>query len=702
MTLQTTLNEAGRLYKMYAGRLEKLNIYTLEDFLFHLPFRYDDFSQVTKIAQIQSGEVVTIRGQVLSMQNIFTRSYKKIQKALVTDDTGTIEVTWYNQPFLLKNIQVNDTLSLSGKADIYHNKLVLMSPQYEIVYPENEDNETINSLHTGRLVPVYPETKGISSKWLRRQIFKLLNQYENEIIDHIPDYLLSKYGYPSLRDALFRVHFPDDFEQAGKARERLAFDELLLLQLKSKQRKAEWEKELQGYPFTVNEFRKEIDIFSRSIPFELTASQQQAVQDIYNDLVKDKPMNRLLQGDVGSGKTIVGAYAMYLAHLNGFQSVLMAPTEILAQQHYAGIKQLLEPLGVKIAVATGSKKEGIILKKPDNKNGKTSVKKSSVVKSESDFHILIGTHAVLSEKITFRKLGLVVIDEQQRFGVEQRSVIRAKGNNPHFLTMTATPIPRTVALTMYGDLDISYLSDMPKGRKLIKTWLVPPEKRDGAYAWIRKQILELNSQIFIVCPFIEESENMQTIKAAKVEFERLKMDIFPDLRLGMLHGKLKAKEKDTVLSDFRQKNYDILVATPVVEVGIDIPNATVIMIEAAERFGLAQLHQMRGRVGRGDKQSYCLLFTDSPSQTTFTRLKALETKHNGAELAELDLKLRGPGDIFGTAQSGLPKLKVASFSDFSLIQKTRFEAENIYKTLRTFPLLEKKIQDITVQNVSPD
>lgn len=703
MHLDTPLNDAGRIYKLFSKRLEKLGIFTFNDFLWHLPFRYDDFSLVSQIAQVQTGEAVTIHGQILSIKNIFTKYGKKIQKAIIADDTGSIEVVWYNQPFITKYIHANDQISLSGKADSFNNKVVLTSPDFELI-SENQSinpNESLH-LHTGRLVPIYPETKGISSKWLRKQIYLFLKEFRNEIKDFIPDHILTKYSYPNLPDALSQIHFPENLKKAEKARERLAFDELFLLQLKSKKRRADWDRNIKGYPFSINKYREEINKFTKSIPFTLTASQTNAVDEILRDITKEKPMNRLLQGDVGSGKTIVGIYAMYICCLNGFQSVLMAPTEILAEQHCRTIKKFLEPLGIKIALATGSKKDGFKKQDARSKNKTEIAKNSYILNHESSFDVLIGTHAVLNEKIKYSKLGLVIIDEQQRFGVEQRGVIRSKGVNPHFLTMTATPIPRTVALTMYGDLDISYLSELPKGRKRIKTWLVPEEKRDASYGWIRKQIKDSDSQIFIICPFIEESENMQTIKAAKVEYERLKMEIFPDLRLEMLHGKLKGKEKDKVLSDFRERKFDILVATPVVEVGIDIPNATIILIEAAERFGLSQLHQLRGRVGRSDNQSYCLLFSEIKSERTITRLKAMETKHIGSELAELDLKLRGPGDIFGTTQSGLPKLKAANFSDFSLIQKTRYEAEQIFSDLSIYPLLEKKLNDITDAKVSPD
>lgn len=478
-------------------------------------------------------------------------------------------------------------------------------------------------------------------------------------------------------------------ENASLARERLAFDELFLMQIAAKKRRAQWQERQLGIQFEVKKYQKQIEDCINSLPFTLTGAQKNAIEKIESDFQKTTPMNRLLQGDVGSGKTIVAAISMYIAYLNGYQSVLMAPTEILAQQHYKTITKLLEPLGINVDIRTGSNKG-----KGGSANGKN--------KKESTPDILIGTHAVLSDKIIFNKLGLVVIDEQQRFGVEQRSTIRQKGDNPHLLTMTATPIPRTVALTMYGDLDLSYINEMPHGRKEIKTWLVPPEKRNGAYDWIRKQINETHSQVFIVCPFIEPSETMQTVKAVNQEFERLRKDIYPDLKLGLLHGRQKAKEKSETLQKFRNGDFDILVATPVVEVGIDIPNATVIMIEAAERFGLAQLHQLRGRVGRGDKQSYCLLFTDSKNAQTSTRLKAMETSHSGAELAELDLKIRGSGDLYGTAQHGIPKLKAATFSDTTLIQKAKSAADEIFSTLSDYPSLNNYLDQTTSSNISPD
>ncbi|HEX8965392.1 MAG TPA: ATP-dependent DNA helicase RecG, partial [Patescibacteria group bacterium] len=467
-------------------------------------------------------------------------------------------------------------------------------------------------------------------------------------------------------------------QSAYKAKQRLAFDEVFLLQLAAEKKRQEWQKTRIATAFSLEKFQKEIQDFWEKLPFSLTGAQQKAIHQIFEDMEKPTPMNRLLQGDVGSGKTVVAAAGIYLAFLNKFQSVLIAPTEILAGQHYTTIIRLLEPLGVKVALATGSKKE-----KTDN------------------FDVLVGTHAVLSEKIIFKKLGFVAIDEQQRFGVEQRAILRGKGNNPHVLTMTATPIPRTVALTLYGELDLSVLDEMPKGRKTIKTWLVPNVKREAGYKWIEEKIQQ-GDQAFIICPFIEESENMTTVKAAKGEFERLQRFVFPNLKLAMLHGKMKPKEKDSVLEDFKNKKYDILVATPVVEVGIDIPNATIIVIEAAERFGLAQLHQLRGRVGRGDKQSFCLLYTESQSPQTRDRLASLEKIHNGAELAELDLKLRGPGEIYGTMQSGQRMLKIASFSDLSLIEKAKREASKIFPELTKYSELVKKVEEVEIKRISPD
>lgn len=670
MDLKTKLRNAGGIYKKYSSRLEKLEIIKFEDFLYHIPFRYEDYSLTSKISELQEGEIITVQGKVEDIKNIFTRGYKKIQKAIISDDTGKVEVIWFNQPYLTKTIYKGDRISISGKVERNKSGLSFVSPEFEVL---SDSGKTIS---TGRLVPVYPETAGISSKWLRKQVDKLLTAFER-FDEYLPRQTVDKNELLEFDKALREIHFPTSLELAGKARQRLSFDELLITQSKSLLRKKEWSKKTVGKKLKM--FELEVNSFISSLPFELTSAQKIAVEEIINDLSSDVPMNRLLEGDVGSGKTVVGAIAGYLAHLNNLQTAFIAPTEILVLQHFKTLTDLLSPLGVKVELVTSKNKLKV-----------------------SDFDLLVGTHAMISDKITFKDLGLVIIDEQQRFGVEQRAILRKKGENPHLLTMTATPIPRTVALTLYGELDLTVLDEMPKGRVLVKTWLVPKHKRSAAYGWIQSQIKQNKTQAFIICPFIEESESAVTVKAATKEFEHLRQNIFKDLRLGLLHGKQKQKERNETLSHFSSGKLDILVATPIVEVGIDIPNATIILIEASERFGLAQLHQLRGRVGRSDKQSYCLLFTESDNPMTFQRLKAMEVNHIGARLAELDLRMRGAGDIYGTRQHGQSLLKIASLSDFELIEKTKREAADLTSEIEKYPLFHEKIKQIDSKEVAPD
>lgn len=640
--MNTPVSKLWAVGGAYARRLEKLGIFTVRDLLYYVPSRYEDFSTVSKISSVQEGEIVTIQAKVLEFKNQFTRSALVIQKAVVCDDSGQIDVVWFNQRFLANAIKPDMQISLSGKIQRSGRKLQLVSPKFEIVKNEN--------LHTGRLVPVYPETEGVSSKWLRARIYSALKNAR--IVEYLDNEIRNKYGLMELSQAVVKVHFPDSLEQAEKARKRLAFDELLISQIESKIRREDWQKNLIGNKFEIDKFQNDLNKFFDNLSYDLTNSQKKVIEEIFFDFKKATPMNRLLQGDVGSGKTVVAAASMLIAKLNGFKSVLMAPTEILANQHFETLKKM----GLNVGLVTASNK----------------------IDLNSD--VLVGTHALLNDKINIENLGLVVIDEQHRFGVDQRTKLSQKGVNPHVLTMTATPIPRTVALTLYGDLDVSVISEMPKDRLPVKTWVVPNHKRADSYQWVRKQ----KTQTFIICPLIEESENLASVKAATTEFENIKK-VFSDFRVGLVHGRIKNKEK--IIKEFKDKKLDILVATPVVEVGIDIPNASIIIIEAAERFGLAQLHQLRGRVGRGNKQSYCLLFSEGNA----SRLYFMEKLNNGLELAEADLKFRGPGQRFGTVQHGKWDLKIADFSDLKLVEQSNELSSFILKDLSKFPVLREII-----------
>ncbi|MEK7513549.1 MAG: ATP-dependent DNA helicase RecG [Patescibacteria group bacterium] len=590
--------------------LEKLNIFSNTDLLHHYPFRYEDLTHSTI-------------GAIISSRNLYLRTGKTIQKIILQTNSGNQELTFFNQPYLVKTLKPGLQLSFCGQ-------------NYEIVTGQE-------LIHTGRLISIYPETKGVSSKWLRRRIYTALKK---PIEDWLPEIIKAKYHLIDLNPALQQIHFPKNQTEINAATARLAFDEMFLLQLQAARRKKSWQENKLAHQFKIDQ-EKILSLIS-SLPFNLTAGQNLCLKEIIADLGKNQPMNRLLQGEVGSGKTVVAALAMYLSYLNGYQSILMAPTVILAQQHYQTLKTIFHGTSIKI--------ELII------KNCKLKIENCDII---------IGTQALLFKKIS-SKLGLLVIDEQHRFGVAQRSkLLAAQKTTPHLLTMTATPIPRTIALTAYSDLDLSILDEMPIGRQPVKTWIVPALKRLDAYHWLAKQISAHRTQAFIVCPLINpsEHESMADIKNVTEEFVKLQQ-IFPKFKLGLLHGRLKSADKQALLQQFRDQKLQILVSTPVIEVGIDFPNAAMIIIEAAERFGLAQLHQLRGRVGRGNQPSYCLLFT-TQEKTEVKRLKYLETIHSGLKLAEKDLQLRGPGNLYGLTQHGWLNLKLASFTDVKLINLTR-------------------------------
>lgn len=658
----------------YERKLKKLDILTLEDLLYHIPSRYIDYSLTTTINTLQEGEMVTIKGIVASIKNNYIKGKRlTLQKAQVKDDTGQINIVWFNQPYLVNSLQ-GKLISLSGKVSRFNKDLTMESPEYEIYKQE--------SVHTGRLVPVYPETSGVSSKWLRQKIAYLLSKL-SVVPDPLPKEIRSQLGLISLPESFLAIHRPENKNQIGLGRKRLTFDELFYIQLRSLLRKQQWQQEKVGKKLAIAKYLPKIADFVENLPFRLTSSQKKAAKEILADLNKETPMNRLLQGDVGSGKTVVSAIAIFATFLNGYKTLFMAPTEILALQHYQTLTRLLTPYKVKISLETSSYKKG-----------------------GRDRDLLIGTHALLYNKKPLEKVAFVIIDEQHRFGVEQRARLRQQELHPHLLTMTATPIPRTIALTLYGELDMSIIDQMPAGRKIVKTFVVPEQKYDSAYNWIRGKIKkgkERNKieQAYVIYPLIEESEILTEVKAAKEEYERLKRDVFPNLCLGLLHGKMKGEEKSKVIDKFRRGDLDILVATSVVEVGMDIPNATIIIIEGADRFGLSQLHQLRGRVGRSDKESFCLLF----SQKDTRRLAAMEKYNLGIKLAEIDLKIRGAGEIYGTKQHGSLELKFADFSDVVLIEQTRITAQALIEkdqSLNNYPLLKEKIKPLLEKEIQPD
>ncbi len=651
----------------------KMGVKTVRDLLYFFPHRHLDYSQLKFISQLTEGEEQTIVANV--WQAFESRpGGRRSTEAIVGDETGNIRVVWFNQPYLAKKLTTNARIMLSGRVSLFKGRHVFLSPEWEL-----EEGQDL--VHTARLVPVYPLTHGLRPRQVRRLMKGFIDRWAPQVTDFLPDELRRRLNLLELPAAIIQAHYPDDVTTKDRARVRLAFDELFLLQLGVMTKKRDWQEGQPGCPIDVK--APVLDRFLKSLPFTLTPAQDKVLKEIMADLSKNQPMSRLLQGEVGSGKTVVATAALLMAAASGFQGAFMAPTEILAEQHFATVGQLLSRLG-------GEEGEGYlksykgILSRPlkvalligdIRQAGKKQLQKQI---KQGDIDIAIGTHALVQKGVAFHKLGLAVVDEQHRFGVEQRSALREKGFSPHMLVMTATPIPRTLALTLYGDLDLSVIDELPPGRQMVKTKWLKPGQRDSAYAFLRKQVAA-GRQAFILCPLIEESEAIAA-QAAVVEYERLSQDVFPDLRLGLLHGRLSAAEKDRAMAEFRAGNLDILVSTPVIEVGIDIPNATVMLVESADRFGLSQLHQFRGRVGRGKEQSYCMLLAENPSEVARERLDIIENMQDGFKLAEADLKMRGPGEFFGTRQSGLPDLRMARISDVALLELARREAVKLFQS----------------------
>ncbi len=660
-----------------AKRLKKLGIETVLDLVYHFPHRHNDYAKVRSISELAMGEVQTV---VVTVWEVTAKSLRPnlwSVQAVLSDGTGNARATWIRharrgqRPYLANSIKSGDEIVVSGKVSAYHGTPIFRDdPEFEPVKGQED------LVHTGRLVPVYPATEGLPQRTIRRTVKNALDAAISQVVEYLPEESLHRTGVLGLRNAIAQYHYPDSDADKAAARHRLAFDELLMLQMMVLSRKREWQAEESG--IAIESDRQRIRGFLDSLPFRLTDAQSRVLDEALADMRHDRPMNRLLQGDVGSGKTVVAAAALLMAVMDGYQAALMAPTEILAEQHFLTLSGLMgaSPGGSTVAEGTvpGISRPvriGLLLGSLGARVRRTMHERIA----GGQIDLVIGTHALIQDAVDIPRLAVAVVDEQHRFGVMQRAAMRDKGERPHLLSMSATPIPRSLALTLYGELDVSTIDQMPPGRPRTRTRWVEPTKRDAAYGFVRKQV-EAERQAFIVCPLIEGSETIQS-RAATEEHERLSNQVFPDLRLGLLHGRMPLHEKEAVMEDFKLAELDILVSTPVIEVGIDVPNATVMLVDGADRFGLAQLHQFRGRVNRGTHQSYCLLLADDPGEDARNRLKLVERIDDGFKLADEDLKLRGAGDYLGTRQSGLPSLNVAMITDQDIAALARQEAASI-------------------------
>ncbi len=628
--------------------LSRLGVVSIGDFISYYPRRYEDYSELRTIDRLEYGERVSLLATVWEAGGRRTHTGTYVYRAILSDVTGTIEVSWFNQRFLEGRLRPGMQLLVSGKVDEYLGRLTMNSPEWEIVGR--------TEVTSARIQPIYSLTEGLTQRWMRSAMRRAVAAWAGRIPDPLPDELLAQHGLVSSSKALWGIHLPDSQEHLGAARRRLAFEEALYLQLGLLRQKLQW-KAQPGISIAPDPSR--LSALKAALPYALTGAQERSLDEMVVDLASGDPMNRLLQGDVGSGKTVVAALLMALVADAGYQVAMMAPTEILAEQHFRSLSGLFErfpapspTVGLLTGSTSGADREAVY-----------------GALADGTLQVVVGTHALIQEAVEFGKLALVVIDEQHRFGVQQRATLREKGYNPHLLVMTATPIPRSLELTVWGHVDVSVLDEMPPGRQEIKTRVLFPRERGRAYVFIQSQV-EQGRQAFIIYPLVEASDSVDA-RAAVDEYERLQKDVLPGLRLGLLHGRMSTGEKDKVMSDFVAGDLDVLVATSVVEVGIDVPNATVMLIDGADRFGLAQLHQFRGRVGRGEHQSYCLLLAEAASDEARERLAAVEATTDGFALAQKDLEMRGPGEFLGTRQSGFPELPMAVFADVRLLHEVR-------------------------------
>ena len=664
-----------------AYKLNKLGIFTAQDLMMYFPKKHIDYSSRTLIKNLKEGQTTTIFGYIKSVSSFNTRNNLSVTKVVIGDESGRMELSFFNakgNKYLLERMKSqfpqNAGIMLSGvvKMNNYSGQLTMDKPTYSIMTGEFRENPDSN-LNIARIVPIYTVCEDLSIKTLRKAIYNAIELYKNDIKNIIPDFIRERLGIMDKKDAVMQIHFPETMNALEHARFSLIFEELFLIQLKLIRLRENTAKTTSSYNLQVHKDGL-VQKFIKGLPFELTSGQKQAVNEILQDMNSEAPMQRLLQGDVGSGKTVVATIMLLAAVENGYQGALMAPTEILAQQHYNNLIEWLTPLGLSVGLFLGSHGKKVRQKfETDLKNGQ--------------MNIAVGTHALIQDNVEFNNLGAIVVDEQHRFGVKQRNILKKKSQNPQILTMTATPIPRTLALTVHGDLDLTVINELPKGRKPIKTVLTGSHRQ--VWDLIKKEV-DSGRQAYVVYPLIDESETLSA-KAATIEAEKLQQEVFPQYKIGLLHGKLKNDEKEEVMRDFKDGKYDILVATTVVEVGVDVPNATVMVIENAERFGLSQLHQLRGRVGRNSLQSYCVLITSSRSQDTRERLSIMTETNDGFVIAEKDLQLRGPGEFLGTRQSGLPDLIISDIvRDAKILELARNEAIDFVKNynLEDFPLLK--------------